>query len=100
MKETHRVNPMPAYDEYRVQMLPSRYEVGLKGADAQVHFRMQHWAIGSGENITSDTIVCDLHNLRVVIPPRAKMQPRTPSKRISTTDPFTPEYIPKRLRTQ
>ncbi len=95
MRDTHRVNVMPAYDAYSVQILPSRYEAALRGADVQVYFSMLHWAIGQGEVINSDTMVCDVRNMRVTIPPRAKMQPRTPTKRVSQTDPFTPAFTKK-----
>ncbi len=94
-KGTHQVNVLEAFDSYGGRILPSKYESTLRCADVQVHFQMLHWEIND-----SDTIVNDIKNMRVVLPPKAKLQPRTPKKRISKIDAFTPVFTPKRLRTE
>ncbi|THG94084.1 hypothetical protein EW026_g7314 [Hermanssonia centrifuga] len=96
-----KVLTLPAFDLVGDPIRPSKYEAVLKGADVQVHFTLLHWTIGNSKDrrSLSDTIVADLANIRVYVPPRLKPAAYAKqAKRTYERDLFTPEISPKKIR--
>ncbi|THG93268.1 hypothetical protein EW026_g7926 [Hermanssonia centrifuga] len=101
MVNKYRVVVLPAFDLVGDKIRPSKYEALLKGADVQVHFTLLHWPIGNTKDrrSLSDTMVADVLNLRVYVPPRLKpLAYVKAAKRSLEKDLFTPNITAKKIR--
>ncbi|KAF8483183.1 hypothetical protein JB92DRAFT_3132075 [Gautieria morchelliformis] len=75
VKETHDINPLPAYDLDHSTIAPKDYERCLLGAIAEVHITLIHYLIGK----KGSTMVADVQEMIVLRPPREL--PPSPTKR-------------------
>ncbi|KAJ3511696.1 hypothetical protein NLJ89_g3949 [Agrocybe chaxingu] len=99
MVNTHRVNPIPAYDVHGTLLPPSTYRSALEGSVARIHFNLRHWAFpATSSSKASNTFVADITYMRVLIPPKVNVT--SPRKRkVSRKDSHaqgTPS--PKKIR--
>ncbi|KAJ6508789.1 hypothetical protein C8R45DRAFT_454104 [Mycena sanguinolenta] len=89
LKHTHRIVPLPAYDENGKLIDPRYYEEHLLGAVVLVVVNLNHWYIkDKKDNHARDTYTADIQRLRVLVPP-----PITTPKQgriIPQTDPGSP----------
>lgn len=94
MKNTHRANPIPAFDTDGQLIRPCDYEAQLREALVVVRFTLSHWSIGKPKDQPAkpetDSYSADVVNISVLIPPpprAAGSPPRTKLKRFSLTNP-------------
>ncbi|KAF9789202.1 hypothetical protein BJ322DRAFT_1017915 [Thelephora terrestris] len=79
--ETHRVEPLPAYDLNGVLMEPQYYTRRLDGATVVLHFELSHHPIcKSREGAPVDTFSARVVQIRVILPPTGA-SPATPRKK-------------------
>lgn len=60
---------------------PTQYRRTLKDAVVSIHFTLKHWAFNS-----SDTIIADIVNMRVLVPRNDPLTPRR--RKLALKDPF------------
>ena len=79
--ETHKVNPLPAYDQNGVVIEPQFYTRRLEGATVIIRFELYHYLIRNGKNQpATDTFSARVFHIRVILPPPGA-SPATPRKR-------------------
>ncbi|KAF8512170.1 hypothetical protein JB92DRAFT_336164 [Gautieria morchelliformis] len=81
VKETHDVNPLPAYDLDHSIIVPKDYERCLLGAIVEVQVTLIHYLIGK----KGSTMVADVREMIVLQPPREL--PPSPTKRSLISGP-------------
>lgn len=87
MKDTHTFNPLPAYSVDGD--LIKDYDIALRGATVALNFTLTLYAIASRESDSapgSDTYVADVVNIRVIVPPSARVLEESPRKRLLRKD--------------
>jgi hypothetical protein len=83
LKDTHVVEPIPAYDFAGNLIPPTEYERMLKGAIVRLHFRLVHWHI-NGRHIFNTVV----EQMRVLVPPPPRFTKR---KLMAKVDDFDDE---------
>ena len=68
---THRIRPIPVWDENRVFIKPDLYRHHLEEAIIEVHFTLTHWSIASRRGDPgTDAFVGEIDTMQVLIPPQ------------------------------
>lgn len=69
LMETHRIRPIPAWDENQDFIKPELYRRCLEEAIVEVHFTLAHWAIAGKRGVPgSDAFVGEVDMIRVLVP--------------------------------
>lgn len=69
LMDTHRIRPIPVWDENCDIVKPDAYRRCLEEATVEVHFTLTHWPIaGKRGSAGSDTFVGEIDTMRVLIP--------------------------------
>jgi hypothetical protein len=91
VKDTHDMNPIPAYDINHQLITSKHYERALIGAMVEVHFTLIHYLIGK----KGSTLVADLRELIVLRAPQQQIPPQSPSKRQLLSGPSSSPKKPR-----
>lgn len=68
---THRIRPVPAWDEKGDFIKPEFYRRCPEEAIVEVHFTLAHWAIAGRRGVSgSDAFVGEVDMIRVLVPPQ------------------------------
>lgn len=68
---THRIRPIPAWDENGHFIKPDAYRRSLEEAIVEVHFTLAHWAIAGKKSMPgNDAFVGEIDTIHVLVPPR------------------------------
>ncbi|RXW19638.1 hypothetical protein EST38_g6231 [Candolleomyces aberdarensis] len=86
LKDTHVVNPIPAYDVEGHLILPTEYESKLRGAIVRLEFQLVHWLVRR-----QDFFSANVERIRVLVPPYSDT-PNATRKRLAQVDDFYDPY--------
>ena len=68
---THRIRPIPAWDENGLFIQPDVYRRSLEEAIVEIHFTLAHWAIAGKKGVSgNDAFVGEIDLMRVLVPPQ------------------------------
>ena len=71
LMNTHRIRPIPVWDENQDFIQPDAYRRCLEEAIVEVHFTLTHWPIaGKRGTPGSDAFVGEIETMRVLVPPQ------------------------------
>lgn len=88
-RDAHTFNPLPAYNVDGALIMPSDYDIALRGASVALCFTLTHYVIASRESGSapgSDTYGADVVKIRVLVPSAPRVLEESPRKRLLRKD--------------